>query len=352
MWPWSRFRRLEAEARGYSDTVTELLVARAGGGDAPDGSAHLTAAVEACAGMWARAFASAEVSPEVEALTPDVLAQIARSLIVSGESLHLIRVRNGAVSLVPSGSWDVLGDTPEPEGWSYKLQLDGPSGAKTVTRRWASVLHCRYSFDASRPWQGVSPLTRAGLSGDLLSALETRLKQEAGAPSAYVVPSPVGGQETSVTQLRSDLKAAKGGVVMAETMAGGYGDAGGAPQADWGQKRIGAHPPDVLRALRSDVGRAVMAALGVPEALVNDADGTAQREAWRRFVHGAVIPVSRIIGTEIADKLAAPGLAFDFGGLYASDVVGRAQAFKGMVAGGMDVERAAGLSGLLSTAQE
>ena len=77
MWPFSTIRELRSEARGYSDTLTELLVARAAGGDAPTGSAHLTAAVEAAAGMWARAFASAEVTPEVPALTPEVLAMSA-----------------------------------------------------------------------------------------------------------------------------------------------------------------------------------------------------------------------------------------------------------------------------------
>lgn len=348
MWPWSTIRELRAEARGYSDTLTELLVARAGGREEPTGQAHLTAAVEAAAGMWARAFASADVSPAVDALTPGLLAHVGRCLIVPGECVYLIEVRNGSLRLIPSGTWEILGKTPDPDAWTYKLHLEGPDGSQVVTRPAASVLHVRYSWDASRPWQGVGPLTRAGLSADLLSSLETRLQQEAGAPSAYVVPSPVGGQATSTETLRSDLKAAKGGVVMAETMAGGYGDAAGAPQQDWGQRRIGASPPDVLRSLRSDVGRGIVAACGVPEALILEADGTAQREAWRRFVHGAVIPVSRIVATEFRDKLDAEGLAFDFGGLYASDVVGRAGAFARMVQGGMDADRAAALSGLVA----
>ena len=348
IWPWREIRRLRAEIRGYSDTLTELLVARSGGGDDPDGSAHLTGAAEACAGLYARAFASATVEgDEYGALTPGVLARIARSLIVPGESLHLIRVRRGRVQLLPSGSWDVLGERPDPAAWSYKLQLDGPSGAETVTRPSAAVLHVRYSEDPSRPWRGLGPLMRAGLSADLLSALETRLKQEAGAPSAYVIPSPADGQSTSTETLRSDVRDAKGGVVLAETMAGGYGDAGGAPQADWTQKRVGAHPPDVLRALRSDAGCSIMAACGVSESLIMDADGTAQREAWRRFVHASVMPLARIVEAEIADKLEI-SVSLDFAGLYASDIVGRAGAFQRMVVGGMDVAEAASLAGLLA----
>ena len=112
-------------------------------------------------------------------------------------------------------------------------------------------------------------------------------------------------------------------------MAGGYGDKGAAPHGGWRQSRIGAEPPDVLRALRSEVGMAVCAATCVPPSLIaDDSDGTAQREAWRRFAHGSVAPLGRIVAAELADKLDVLGFAFDFSSLYASDVVGRASAFR------------------------
>lgn len=343
------------ETRGYSDTLTELLVARAAGSDDPSGSAHLTGAVEACAGLYARAFAGASVTPEdaADPLTPSLLARIARSLIVAGESLHLIEVRGGEVRLIPVGTWEVTGSNPDPRTWAYKVDLESPDGTTTVTRPAAAVLHVRYGEDASRPWQGVGPLARAGLSSDLLSALETRLKQEAGATSAYVVPDvtvdpndPTSSASTTKT-LRSDLKAAKGGIVLAPSMWGYAGDAAGRPAADWGQRRIGAEPPDVLRLLRTDAGRSVMAACGCPESLFTDADGTAQREAWRRFCHGSVKPLARIVEAAVRDALDVPDFALSFDDLYASDVVGRAQAFNRMVSGGMDVAEAAGLSGLI-----
>lgn len=351
-WPWSR---RAPEVRGYSDTLTQLLVSRAAGTDAPSGNAHLTGAAEACAGLYARSFAGASVTPEDAAgvLTPSVLSCIARSLIVAGESLHLIEVRGGDVHLVPSGSWEVTGEHYDPATWRYKLDLETPDGTLTVSRPAAAVLHVMYSADPSRPWQGVGPLTRAGLSSDLLSALETRLKQEAGATSAYVVPDvapdpndPTGDASTTKT-LRGDLAAAKGGIVLAPSMYAFAGDAAGRPAADWGQRRIGAEPPEVLRLLRTDAGRAVMAACGCPESLFTDADGTAQREAWRRFCHGSVKPLARIVEAAVRDALDLPDFALSFDGLYASDVVGRAQAFARMVSGGMDVAEAAGLSGLI-----
>ena len=98
--------------------------------------------------------------------------------------------------------------------------------------------------------------------------------------------------------------------------------------------------------LRSDAALAVLDACGVPRALVSAEDGTAQREAWRRFVMGSVEPVARMVAMELGHKLDSPDLRFTFESLWAHDLAGRAQAFKGMVAAGMDLERAVALSGL------
>ena len=92
-----------------------------------------------------------------------------------------------------------------------------------------------------------------------------------------------------------------------------------------------------------------MEACGVPGALLTaDADGTSQREALRRWVHCHVAPMGRIVASELADKLDLPGLQFDFAGLYGSDLVGRASAFKRMVEGGMAVSEAVALAGLVA----
>ena len=347
MWPFATIRELRSEVRGYSDTLTQLLVARAGGGEEPTGSASITAAAECAAGMWSRSFAAAKVTPDTAVLTPSLLASIARSLIVAGESLHVIQVRGGELHLIPSGSWDVLGDSADPSSWEYKAQIDGPNGARTITVPSAMVIHCRYSYDPSRPWQGIGPLARAGLDAGLLSAVVTRLKQETSAPSGYLIPSPVDGGSTTTATLREDLKAAKGGVLLAETVSGGYGDSSAAPHGDWSQRRFGGEPPDVFRALRSEVGSSIMDAAGIPASLsYPQADGTSQRESWRRFLHGSVAPVARIVAGEIESKLEIAGLKFDFMGLYASDIVGRSNAVRALTRAGVSVERALELAGL------
>ena len=90
-----------------------------------------------------------------------------------------------------------------------------------------------------------------------------------------------------------------------------------------------------------------LAACGCPPALFTDgADGTAQREALRRWHLGTVAPLARLLETELTAKLEADvRLSFD---PYALDIAGRAGAFAKLVAGGMAVTAALAASGLLS----
>ena len=71
------------------------------------------------------------------------------------------------------------------------------------------------------------------------------------------------------------------------------------------------------------------------------------RESWRRFVMGSVESVARLVEAELSAKLESP-VKLSFEGLWAHDLAGRAQAFKGMVAAGMSLERAVAISGLAS----
>ena len=345
---WNPFARREVRA-SYTDALVSLLVREASGSGAPTGQAHATAAVEAAVGLWSHAFAGARLEPEVPALDPFTLSRIARDLLLDGESLWVIDVEGGGLKLLPVGDHDVQGQSPDPASWIYRCSLYGPDGGTTRTVPAAGIVHVRYSVDAARPWKGVGPLKRAGLDASLLSALLTRLGEEASSAVANVIPSPADGQAASTETLRADLKAAKGGLVLVETMASGYGDKAGAPMQDWSVKRIGGNPPDVLRALASETGERLMEALGVPSCLlVANSAGIARREALRFWVHTHVSPLARIVAAELSDKLDLPGLSMGFEALYGSDIVGRASAAKRMVEAGMPAEKAFALSGLVA----
>ena len=318
--------------------------------------------MEAAAGAYARAFAVAAVTPETPAtaaLTPDVLALLARDLIRRGEAVHVIDVdRAGMVRITPAGSWDVRGGA-DPRTWRYRCDLFGPSGNVTRLLPGAAVIHARYSVDPSRPWWGVGPLGWARASGRLLAELEAALGDEASGTRGHVLPVPVGpeGDETDDDgnptdpnkQLRADIQALKGKTAMVETTAAAWGEgAQAAPRHDWKPQRLGAAPPAPLVDLRSGAAVAVLGACGVPPALFQaGGDSTGQREAWRRFLHGSVQPLAELVAVELGAKLEAPELSLSFDRLFASDLSGRARAFQSLVGGGMAPDKAAALAGLM-----
>ena len=91
----------------------------------------------------------------------------------------------------------------------------------------------------------------------------------------------------------------------------------------------------------------MLAACGVPPEMLRQSDGTGRREAWRQFLFGSVQPMALSVAAELADKLDVPDLAFNHDAMSASDISGRARAFQSMVKGGLDISKAASLSGLM-----
>ena len=354
--PWKRSEpEPEPERRAalpFTDSVVAALAAQAAGTAAGDPSA--IAALEAAAGLYAMAFAGARVTPDnamTVGLTPGCRALIARDLIRRGESLHAIELRGGGLMLRPVGSWDVRGPADE-SAWWYRCDVFGPSGNETRFVPSGAVVHARYAIDPSRSWHGIGPLGWARATGTLAANLETRLGEEAGGPVGHLLPVPQDGGDGSdddpLKLLKSDLAAGKGRTLITETTSAGWGEGkGAAPMSDWKPHRFGASPPDVLPTLRTDAALAVLAACQVPAGLFTDADGTSQREAWRRWAMGPLAGLAAVVEAELAAKLDQP-VRLDFSHLWAADMAGRAQAFKAMVTAGKPVPEAAALAGLIA----
>ena len=351
MWPFRKREPEQRASRPYTDGLINILEAQAVGQGVGDPSA--IAALEAAVALYSRAFAAATVTPAEAgtALTPSVRALVARNLIRRGEDFHRVYVRDGRVVLMPCGFAYAHGDGPEEERWTYNVTLYGPTDSRHEWVPSASMLHTRYSVDSSRPWFGQGPLHWAHRTGTLAGVLETRLGEEAGAPVGAIIPVPSDGgdgtDDDPLAALKSDLANAKGRTTLTETTAAGWGEGKmAAPQADYKPQRFGAMVPDSSVSLRTEASMAVLSACGVPVSLVTDADGTSQREAWRRFVMGAVEPLLSIVGQEVERKLDMP-VSFDLSALWAHDLAGRASSFKAMATAGMEIERAAALSGLM-----
>ena len=358
MWPFSRKNAAGSPEKRASSPYTEALInvleSQAVGQSVGDASA--IAVLEAAVALYARTFAAAVVTPAdaAAALTPAVLALVARNLLRRGEDFHRVYVRAGRIVLEPCGFAYAHGNGPDPMTWVYNATLYGPTDSRHEWVPAASMLHCRYSVDSSRPWFGQGPLHWAHRTGTLAGALESRLGEEAGGPVGHVIPVPQDGGDDSdddpLLQFKADMSNARGRTLLAETTAAGWGEGRmAAPLADFKPQRYGANPPATLPSLRTEAGMSVLSACGVPVSLVTDADGTSQREAWRRFVMGSVEPLLAIVAQEVAAKLETR-VSFDLSALWAHDLAGRASSFKAMVTAGMEVERAAALSGLLGEA--
>lgn len=345
LWP---FRRPETR-QSYTDALVRALQASAtGGGNAVP---NQTGAVEIAAGLWQRAMQGADVGggPEAirRALTPYVLGTVAREMIRRGESTWLIEVGSGGLRLIPAASFDVRGGA-DPESWSYDLHLSGPSGQRS--RKGvpaAAVLHFRWAVDAARPWRGLGPIQAAVLAGRLNAETDAALGNESAGPHGNLIPvsqSPGDPDDTNdpMTKLRSDIAGLKGRATLVEQASTWEvkGDRSGGAPADWKARRLGADPPSGLVELRRDAAAEVLAACGVPVELVTTGGASAgEREAWRRFLHGSVQPVAALVLQELRAKLDT-GLSLSFAELRASDLAGRARAYKQLTEAGMDAGEA------------
>ena len=348
-WPWlaiyPRSADPERETRdsSYADEVVKAILSQASGGDALPSA---TAAMETAAGYIARAFSSAEVSGGGNSglLTPDILAMIGRELIASGNFVGRIR----PTGIEPAQSWDITG-AARPASWRYRLTLGSPSGSlREDSVRARSVLHIRYAPSSSQPWRGRSPVTIAANSGRLSAEVVTLLADEISGPRGYLLPVPdTAGRSKTLDTLRGDIAALKGRLATMESAQSMAANAGRFNSREWEPRRVGGNPPEGLVTIAERATMELLAACGIPPNLIAGAGAAASlREAWRIFLFGTLAPLGRLVEQEARLKLA-PDTMLGWADLRASDLSGRARAFQSLVGGGMEVERAAALSGLL-----
>ena len=278
------------ERRSYEALVVSMAETQAVGALVP----VAVAAVESAAGVWARAFAAAEVTGGRGAITPQVLASIGRRLIRAGEAVYLLDVDlGGRVRLLDVAQHDVTGGA-QPDSWRYRLSLAGPSATTYRVTGADGVVHVRYSVDGSAPWRGRGPLAWASSTGRLLGAVERALADEAGGPVGHLIalPQDAGGEgdDDQFASLKRDIRELRGKAALVESTSSGFGEGrAAAPARDWVPQRLGANPPQSFVELRQAVEVSILGACGVPPALVTSgSDGTGQRESWRRFLHGSI----------------------------------------------------------------
>ena len=347
-WPWSN---RETRDSSFTDTLIQTIVAQASGATLAKPAA--TGALEASASIVARCFAAADVAgPDqfVAALGPSTLSLIGRSMIRQGEVLFAIEVINGRVVLLPAASWDIHGEH-NPASWTYRLTLGGPSRLTTLEPVPSEgMIHIRLQSDPEQPWKGVAPLASAAIAGRLSAETMQALSDEVSGPRGFLLPSPVDGNDPTVATLKADIRALRGKVALVESTSSGWAADGSQqrPKGDWESRRLGAAPGAPLIQQADLASREIYAACGIPLGVVLDVEGTGQRESFRRLLHSTIMPMAKIVEQELTEKLETP-ISLGFDSLFAADLSGRARAFQSLVGGGMTVEKAAALAGLMQS---
>ena len=350
----ARRRERRSAGGGYSDAVVAAIEAQAA---AKVADASSTAAVEAVAGMLSRAFGDAEVVAEpwaVDAVSPFWLMQVGRSLIREGASLSVVSMSGvGRVDLVPAAFYnferydDPGGDLEA--GWKARVTTYGPGSSHTRLLGRDRLVYVRWGTSPGTRYRGQGPTSWAHLTARLQGEAERKLGNEAAGPLAHILPVPQDGgddDDDPLKALKADIGAAEGKAVLTETTAAGWGEGkAAAPMSDWKPNRLGPAPPAAFVELARDAFARMVAACGCSVSLFTDADGTAQREAWRRWHLGTVQPLAKLLAHELTVRLETPvALKLD---KYPTDLAGRAAAFKALVTGGMAPAEAAAVSGLL-----
>ena len=329
MFGWLKSAGPEPEKRNYTDVVTNALINAATDG----ASSGYVAALEIAAGQLSRAFTAATVrGVGMAAFTPDVMAQIARSLLEAGEAVYYRR----GMDLIRADNYGLL-----PDG-RYQFSMTDREVALPPRR----VFHLRWAHEYSSG-RGIGPLSTARTLLQLMQRLENSLATESNAAIGYLLPIPADGAAGSATKLREDLAELSGRIAVIETTRGGWGEGTpGAPQQDYKLARMGPDYPPSSVSLFVEARNSVLAACGYPLQLTEKTDGTSQREAWRRYLHGTVAPLGRLLSAA-ADQCGLP-VQLDWDNLFASDITGRARAFQSLVGAGMDISAAAAASGILT----
>lgn len=339
MWPFTHRRAKQVSQQ-------DLLSLLSGGG-LPAGfeDATRTAAIECAGSMWANALGSAS-GP----LPSDCLAWLGRELILRGQGVFLIDTSMGRLRFVPVWHVDIDGYGPFPEAWTYKCTVNSPDNSSYVRVRGDGVVHLNWATNPSQPWRGIPPWDTS--TGAIMGSLDGRFSKEVKTPFGYLLPSRdrrVSPTDDNAETASYNFAELNGRLI---TTSGTPADVGGQvanPQQRYSPIRLGMDVPQPLIQLRKDIERSLLMACQIPEALISAADGTSQREAYRRFVVMAVEPVLRRLSVELEAKLelSPKESKFDVHALHGHDIAGRAKAFQTLVAAGKSAEEASRLSGLM-----
>ena len=305
------------------------------------------AVVEACINLIANCFKQSTISAGIytRALKKDLLSSMIRRMLDSGESLAVMEMEDNQLTLNQAVGWNVTGNVSNPSKWKYQVEVATPSGGRTITTSGLGVIHFRYVSEPENPYRGFSPLYLMQKTAGTLFEIDSRFDEEAQTSTGQILSMTM---EANAEDTQEDwlhhyryLSRMKGGIFVER-----QNRERGSQMNFAGRTRVG--PEFALNQvyLRDRLNADIAAAFGVPiELLIADGEGTATREAFRRFVLTTIQPLASMLAEELSLKLDA-SVAFSFDSLRSSDLQGIARAIKALVDSGKSLDEAMALAGL------
>ena len=333
----------ESRAESTPSDYTNLRIAEAVERVSGEQGARGTAAFIGCKNLIGRAVSVAALEGEHADVLRARLSEIARALTDCGESTWEIRLGPNGLTLLPCKISTVTGGA-EPASWHYSLTRSGPSENIVIERPAEAVLSFRVHSEPGSPWRGVAPLEAANGTGKLLAELEAQLTAESKVLPTRIITG--GGVAQQAGEIERSVR--RGGIVTLVQGSMLSKDDPSGVRAGTVKNETTASVVD----LREQLERAVCAAMGVPGGLLlSGGDGAAAREDFRRFAAATIAPLLGAVQTEWQEKIGP--LTYGLDELRASDSTARSRslgsravAFKNLVGGGVDVDRALSIAGL------
>ena len=271
-----------------------------------------TAAARAATLMIARCFASAQPQGGdfAELLTPDILYRVGLGLVTRGEAVFVFDI-GGQPTLTEADSYDISGDTADPDSWSYDTELPTPNGSVKRSVSGAQIFHPRLPSD--RPWVGASPLSGL-LTADLLSGIESQLSSEATKPSGYLLPFAGASDhdpddaDDPTANLAAAMADADGSTLLLDAPAErSQGAAASSSSPSYAISRFGIDPSPGAIQLRQDAANSIYSAVGIRSALFEQSsDGTSLRESARILYASTLRPWGLLASAEAARLFEHP----------------------------------------------
>ena len=337
---------------GYTRRMLDADYNAASGNETKLATIH--SALVACANLVERSILGSTVSGS-PAVNSVIASRIARELMLCGEAVRLIDVRDGMVHLLEVSNWVIQSEAGavSPRDWSYKLTIPGPGGAVTRNVTNDSVVHVRIHVDPAFPWQGRNPLAACPAFSEASRRIERYIEMELRTPVGKIIPVPQaqsdyetadGNVVSPLKDLKAGLQNLNGKIATPETMMNTGDGRGSAPAKDWTPQPLQPVFPQWSPEILESVRLSVFAACGVPISLWSSG-AASTREAFRAFLVSCLTPLTAVIKAELDTKLES-SITFDLSPLVATDIVSRARAVKGLRDAGMELNDALRIAGL------